>query len=280
MSNLPDLPPELQSAATAASSGKKRFLIIGPPGSGKSVLTSTLPGTTLSYLLDPNAIESLRGKGREHIAVWEAPQDQRSFALMTLKSSAPNYIPQGRRQEEPKKYAAWEETFQRHLESGVLSKFDNVGLDGLTSLQYSMMDMIAYLNNRSGRMPEQDDYGPVIHTFMMIWQTMTELPNKSIFCTAHEEIFKDERSGIITYAPLLYGKMKGRLPMLFTDILRCEVEDGRYLLHTISDSRHRYVRCSFRGVPPVIDWTIENWDKTDPRTVGLGGLLAGKYKAK
>lgn len=277
--SLDNLPPELVSADEIPENKSKRWMLVGPPGSGKTELYCTLPGNTLVYCFDPNAAETLRG--HKHVKAYQVPPERRPFSLTTLRGASRNYVSQFDANYEPAQYSAWEETFQRHHDDGVFDLFDNIGIDSLTSMQYSLMAMVLFLNNRSARMPEQDDYGPVIHTFTMIWQSLTELAGKNIFCTAHEEFVKDDKSGVVSYMPLLYGKMRSRLPILFTDIVRTEVDDGRFLMHLLSDSRHRYGRSSIRGVTPDIDWTIEpeDWGKTDVQSIGLGGLLSGKYRA-
>ena len=272
----------MPNALTATGIQPHKFLVLGATGTGKTSQLLTLPGKKFAYLFDPNAILTLRGHDIDYEEFYPAnlSLDVRSLSSVSGSTEKKGDKLMGKRSSEI--YLNWEKDFDSKLASGFFDSYDVIAVDSCTTLLDLIMDRILTINGRPGSWPQQDDYGPQMMTFTNIVRTLTGM-GKMIYFTGHLELEKDELSQTIYRIPVMTGKLKSKIPLLFSDILATDVSnDGKgkvtYTIQTISDRRTPTIRCSIKGLLPHEDVTID-WSK-DVLTQGIGGLLAWEQKNK
>jgi hypothetical protein len=258
----------MANARDAHESSTRKFLLLGDTGSGKTTQLLTLPGKKFAYLFDPNAILSLRGHDIEY---EEFMPDRLNLSVKSLSKGKGDQTTNL----QSKIYMEWEKDFNDRVESGFFNNFEVIAFDSCTTLLDLIMDRVLTINGRAGQWPQQDDYGPQMVTFINICRTLTSL-NKTILMTGHLETRKDELVQRIFRQPMMTGRLKTKIPLLFSDIFVCETEsDGRggkkHKIMTTPDRITTTVRTSFKGLDPYEDVTID-WTKP-VEGQGLGGLM-------
>ena len=161
-------------------------------------------------------------------------------------------------------FVEWEKDFQKKIDTGFFDPYDVIGFDSATTFLDLIMDRVLTINGRSGQWPQQDDYGPQMLTFTNVCRTLVSL-GKTIYMTGHLEVKKDELVGRIFRQPMMTGRLRTKIPLLFSDIFICEAQsDGRsdvkYAIQTTPDRITTTVRTSFKGLKPSEDATID-WKK-------------------
>ena len=252
-----------------------KFFVLGPTGSGKTSQFLTLPGKKFIYLFDPNAMLTLRGHDVEYEEFY--PQDL-SLDIQSLKKEKGGDSLMGKQRSEI--YLNWEKDFDEKVSSGFFDDYDVIGMDSATTLLDLIMDRILAINGRAGAWPQQDDYGPQMVTFTNIVRTLTGM-GKMIYFTGHLSLEKDELSQAIYRVPVMTGKLKDKIPLLFSDIFATDCQnDGKgnitYTIQTVGDRRTPTIRCSIKGLAPSEDVTID-WSE-DVVGQGIGGLLNWEQK--
>ncbi len=258
----------MANARDASSTATRKYLMLGDTGSGKTTQMLTLPGKTFAYLFDPNAIMSLKGHDIEY---EEFMPDRLNLSVKSLtkdkgdkNSSFKNDM-----------FGLWERDFNEKLEAGYFEQFDNIALDSATTFLDLIMDRVLTINGRSGNWPQQDDYGPQMLTFTSVCRTLTSL-NKTIFMTGHLEVKEDKLTKRIYRGPMMTGRLRTKIPLLFSDIFVCEVEnDGKgqaiHKIMTIPDRTTTTVRTSFKGLNPFEDMSLDFNKPLEDQ--GLGKLI-------
>jgi hypothetical protein len=260
----------MPNAKAAHATSTHKFLLLGDTGSGKTSQLLTIPGRKFAYLFDPNAILSLRGHDVEY---EEFLPDRLNLSVKSLSkekggdktTNFQNLI-----------YQAWEKDFQSKVDTGFFNDFDVIAFDSATTFLDLIMDRMLSINGRAGQWPQQDDYGPQMITFTNVCRTLMAM-NKTIFMTGHLETKQDDLTKRIFRNPMMTGRLRTKIPLLFSDIFVCEVEnDGRggmkHKIMTAPDRITTCVRTSFRDVAPFEDVTVD-WKKP-PETQGIGGIIA------
>jgi hypothetical protein len=171
-------------------------------------------------------------------------------------------------------YKRWEDDFEKKLASGFFDQYDVIGMDSFTTLSDLVMDGVLAINGRAGQWPQLDDYGPQMLTLTNICRTMVSL-GKTVYFTGHTETRQDETTKRILNQPVMTGRLKSKLPLLFSEILITEAQTDMkgnvsYTVQTSPDRYNDSVRCTLRDVNFKEDVTI-NWNK-DPVGQGIGGL--------
>jgi len=253
------------------------FLFVGHPGSGKSTLYRTLPGRGFLYIFDPNCLASLEGMDVEYEIFSPDLLDINVHPLAAKtrdgKDISPDRVVKAK---EPRAYVEFERMFEDHLETGFLEEFSWVGTDSFTTFSDAVMDRVMWLNGRFGKQPEQDDWSAQMMTIQMVARSITHR-NKMYVATAHEEFVKDKTTAVISVQPWLTGKLKVRLPLLFSNIYRCVSDDGHYYIQTTPHKMYKYMRSSIKGLEDEIEVTIPfdkvKQDFVNPQSHGIGKLL-------
>ena len=258
----------MPNAKDAHSVTANKFFLLGDTGSGKTTQFLTLPGKKFIYLFDPNALLSLRGQDLDY---EEWLPDRLGFSATSLKKGVgdkttglQNTI-----------FRDWEQDFDKKIRAGFFDQYDAIGLDSATTLLDLIMDRVLALNGRPGQWPQQDDYGPQMLTFTNICRTFTGM-GKILFMTGHLETKQDQLTQRILRSPMMTGRLRTKIPLLFSDIFIAEAEnDGRgkvkHKLQTVPDRMTTCVRNSFRNLEPFEDVTLD-WNKP-LETQGIGGFL-------
>lgn len=264
----------MPNANDATKISNHRILLLGDTGGGKTTQLLTLPGKKFVYLFDPNAILSLRGHDVEY---EEFLPDRINLSVRSLsKGKGDNTT-----QLTSDIYQQWEKDFDQKVSSGFFDKFDVIGIDSATTFLDIIMDRVLTINGRFGHWPQQDDYGPQMVIFLNVCRTLTGM-GKTIFMTGHLETKQDELTKRIFRQPMMTGRLTKKIPLLFSDVFICEVEnDGRgalsHKIQTAPDRMTTSVRSSFKPkLNPFEDVTI---DFSKPlENQGIGGLIKREQK--
>lgn len=259
----------MPNAKNAHETAHHQFLILGDTGSGKTTQYLTLPGKKFAYLFDPNAILSMRGYDVEY---EEFLVDQLNLNIHSLSkgkggdsvTSYKNDI-----------FVQWQKDFDERMKDGFFDDYDCIALDSATTLLDLIMDRILTINGRAGQWPQQDDYGPQMIAFQNICRTLTAM-GKTVYMTGHMDIRQDETTKKILRQPMMTGRLRTKIPLLFSDVLIAAAEsDGKgtvkYNLQTMPDRITTTVRTSFKGLDPHEDVTLDF--KKPLVGQGLGGIL-------
>lgn len=251
-----------------------RFLVLGTTGTGKTSGFLTLPGKKFMYCFDPNAIETLRGFDVDY---EEFLPDDLSLKLTSLSKDRMAKLSPGTRAKADAGaalYQEWEADFEKRLADGFFKNYDAIGLDSFTTLSDMVMDGILALNGRPGQWPNQDDYGPQMLALTNICRTLTGL-GKIIYVTGHIEMKQDETTGKILNQPIMTGRLRSKLPLLFSEVLVTSAEtdvkkNTNYLVQTRPDRYNQSVRSTLKNSEFLSDITID-WSKP-LEGQGLDGL--------
>lgn len=196
----------------------KKILLLGQSGSGKTTQFLTLPGKKFIYLFDPNATLSLQGYDIDY---EEFLSTELNLGLTSL--SADTRSKKGIRPSllGATVYNAWQDDFDKKVSQGFFDSYDVIGMDSFTTFSDLVMDGILAINGRGGQWPQQDDYGPQMLVLSNVFRTLTAF-NKTLFVTGHIEVKQDGISKKIFQTPLMTGRLKVKLPLLFSEILFLE----------------------------------------------------------
>jgi hypothetical protein len=228
-----------------------KIFLMGDTGSGKTSQFLTLPGRKFIYLFDPNALLSLEGHDL----------DYEEFYPDVLPLNITPLAKDGRKDTSKLKdtgsdlYVKWEEHFEKRAESGFFDQYDWLGLDSFTTFSDMVMDRVLTLNGRSGQWPQQDDYGPQMNAISKVVRTATNL-GCGLFCTGHTDVMQDDLTKRIYRLPLLTGRLRKKIPLLFSEVMYTEAApDGKggtdFTVMTKPDRMTGTIRVSVKGLAPV-----------------------------
>lgn len=257
------------------------IMIIGAPGTGKTSQFATLPGRKFLYVFDPNCIQSLRGRAH-NIDFKEFIPDYRdlNLAVQTLKKDVGD---KKRAKVQATTYVDWEADFDARIDTGFFNNYDWIGFDSFTTFAEIVMDRVLDLTGHPGKHPEQADWTSQMNTIKNVFRTATNL-NLNLWCVCHTEVRRDEQAGRAYGMPIMTGRLRVRLPMLFSQIFATSAEkDGdayHYYVTTKPSREHPLARTNIPGLKDDeivdIDW------KKSAEGQGVGGILmkANKIKLK
>lgn len=270
----------MANAKDARGNTAHRILLLGDTGGGKTTQFLTIPGKKFIYCFDSNALLSLQGYDVEY---EEFLPDRLNLSVRSLEKDSSGKK-KGDKTTDFKNdlYVEWEKDFQSRVDKGFFDEYDVIGFDSATTFLDLAMDRVLTINGRSGQWPQQDDYGPQMMVFTNVCRTLVSL-GKTIVMTGHLEMKKDELVGRIFRQPMMTGRLRTKIPLLFSDIFICEAEsDGRsdikYRIQTTPDRITTTVRTSFKGLKPVEDVTIDF--KKPLEGQGIGRLIANEKLAR
>src|SRR3972149_3290482 len=252
-----------------------KIFVFGSTGSGKTTQFLTLPGKKFMYLFDPNAILSIKGYDVDY---EEFLPDKLSLTLTSLAKDKKSIPPAEITKAAAATYKAWEKDFEQKLLDKFFDGYENIAIDSGTTLADAIMDGVLSLNGRAGQWPQQDDYGPQMLALTNIIRTFTAL-DKNFYFTGHMELKQDDLTKRIFWTPLLTGRLKVKLPLLFSEIFFLEApplnqpgkEATQYMLQTKPDQKNPLIRCTMRDLDPFMDVTLDF--KKPLEGQGLGRIL-------
>lgn len=247
----------MPNAKTAQASDHRSILIEGEPGTGKTTQILTLPKPVFVYIFDPNALASLRGHDIEYEQFLPDLPTLSVRALGKTGAAAKGRAGGG-------VYDLWEKDFDEKRYSNFFEgKW--LAFDSATTFLDLIMDRVLEKNGRVGQWPNRDDWGPQMNAFRNVLRAALQSGAKGIYLTAHLDTTKDEVTGRVTEHPLLTGRLKVNVPLLFSEFLATEIaldKEGRpqYGIRTVPTQRLRGVRSSTPGLRPVENVTLD-WNQ-------------------
>lgn len=255
----------------------QRFLVMGLTGSGKSTLFATLPGKKFCYIFDPNSLASLEGFDIDY-EEFNVEITDVDIAVKTLKTDVADQPTL--KKIEPKTYNKWEAHFESHLEDGFFNQYDWIGMDSFTLFSDIVMDRILWLNKRPGKQPEQADWAAQINTIGNVFRVVSSY-KAGIYCTGHVDERQDELNRKIFYRPMMSGRLRVRIPLLFNNVFTAHSQDDtkgnqEYLVQTRPDKMFPVARTNLKGLDMYEDVTIAKEAFQDHSLLpnyGLGKLL-------
>jgi len=205
---------------------KLACLVYGAPGTGKTYSLRTLPKPVFVFSSDPDGMMTLRGLPQ--IDFVEVLETKTRGAVATLEEAVEKF------------------------ESEMLDKYAAVAFDSLSSLSEIVMNYCIKLTGRdpldlfpSPRKddkkqgvllgPNQQDYGNEMTLLMRLINHAIRWPIHKVFI-AHSEIVKDQLTGRLFGGPLVTGRLRSRLPNLFSEVYYAHREANKYLWRTKPDS--------------------------------------------
>jgi hypothetical protein len=269
----------MPNASTAAHDEPHRFFLYGDMGGGKSSQILTLPRPTFAYIFDPNSLLTLRGHDIDYEQFL--PQDINLDVVSTSKDPTKSAESRAKKRgpvvmnQKATTYEEWERDFDKKRNSGFFDSYNSIAVDSVTSFLDVIMDYVLSINGRPGQWPEQDDYGPQMVTFTNVMRTIASM-GKTVLCTGHYEAWQDRKTMRTTYQLMMTGRLRTKIPLLFSDVWFCEGgigDDGKsqFTVTTVKDKHIPAARCSFRDMPAVVDVTLDF--HSDLEQQGLGALI-------
>lgn len=257
--------------------GKPKIIVVGSGGAGKTSQMLTLPGRTFAYLFDPSALSTLRGHDIDYEMFTPGKVNITAKSISTKEGKALKDKPIGK-EDASDTYREWEEDFEQKTSSGYWDTIDNIAFDSFTTFSDIVMDRILFLNGRAGQFPQQDDWTAQMSTIMNVVRTIASM-NKLLFFTAHDEFKQDETTSRMQNVIILTGKLRVKVPLLFSDIWHLEhqsdpAKGSKYIAQTRPDRMNPSIRCSVRGLEMYEDITIKDWNR--PQESGIGRIIRTK----
>ncbi len=265
--------------AKSYKTGAEKILAVGTTGGGKTAGILTLPGKKFVYAFDPNCLQTLQGHDVDYEEFLPEALDMNA---VTLKSGVRDTFT---RPKEPLTYVDFEAHFMDALDKGFFDQYDVIGFDSMTTYSSLVMDRIMWLNQRFGKWPEQADWTATMNTITNGLRTITALPGKTIYVTAHIEFKQDETTSKMQNILSLIGRLRNSLPLLFSEVWLFKGDvgtDGKshFFVQTAPDRYSPFLRSTIRGLEFEEDVTIPPDKWNDPVGYGIGALLTGKPRSK
>lgn len=277
---MPELAP-VTHAVRGTTRSSKLILLLGDTGGGKTSLALTAPGKKFGYFFDPNAISTV-----EHFC--EQPDfdldylqflpDKLPMNVSTLKKNVGDPVRGSNFSNDL--YLKWEKDFEDRIDAGFFEPYDTIIFDSITTFADMVMDRILFLNQRPGQWPQQDDWGPQMNSIAAVMRTLTSL-GKTIVVTGHYELKQDEVSKRIFFQPLVTGRLKTKLPLLFSEIWKCEGDTdtagkSKWTIQVKPDRLTPLIRCTLRGLEKEVKHDVTLDFNKPLANQGLSKLLASK----
>lgn len=205
-----DIKKELSAIKDLYDSNPKlstmRALIAGGTGSGKTTSLRTARKPVLIHSMDPDGTVSIR----DEIAQGGIYVDTR------FESDDPK---------DPKTWMAWEAEYFRLKRGGIFDSLGTYAIDSATTWSNIAMNLTLKKKGRPAGTPQQDDYLPTMILLENAIKDMVTLPC-DIILIAHEDLDKDEVSGRMFAYPLFIGKLKQRIPLLFSEVYFAQTKES------------------------------------------------------
>ena len=263
----------MPNAKTADLAPGYKIIALGYAGAGKTTQLLTFQGKKFGYLFDPNSINSLQGYDVDYEEFY--PRDINLDVKSLSKEKNDKKYKPTMETTSAEVYQEWEKDFEDRISKGFFDPYDWIMLDSFTTLSDLVMDEVLRLNGRPDQWPNQDDYGPQMLTLKNIVRTLTGM-GKNVYVTGHLELQQDDLSKKIYQTPVMTGKLKAKLPLMFSEVLVFEAGttskgESNFVMQTKPTREIPLVRTSIKGLELYEDITID-WNK-DPEGQGLGGIL-------
>lgn len=181
-------------------------LFYGDSGVGKTTLLVTCRRPILIHSFDPGGTKSIIDYAEEP---WLAIDNR-------FEAEDPT---------DPWVYEEWLREMQDMERNGIFSMLGTYVIDSATTWAQAIMNHQLKAKGRAGAFPFQEDYGPQMARIESHLKSIAGFACDCII-TAHEDINKDERTGRMYIGPLLTGKLKTRVPLLFDELYGVVTNEG------------------------------------------------------
>jgi len=189
-----------------------KVLLYGKSGTGKTRCLGTLPKPCFVYSFDPGGMLTLRGEDVDY-----------------------GYFVDG---ETPAPFKDFENHLQTFMRDG--ADYKSVAVDSATMLTEICMDHIIKCAKRTPP-PQQHDYLVCMSMLTQITKLFLSMKKDVVFI-CHEELVKDELTGGVQGLPLLTGKLRHRLPLMFDECYRTQTrkqgKETKWLWQTQADATY------------------------------------------
>ena len=226
--------------------GNLKVLIIGHPGSGKTVLAASFPGPIL-YLDFDNKVDSAALFFKDQPELLEQVEVRQLSAGLTAdpiadfnKLITTELIPQQR--------------------DGKM-KYKTIVIDSISSFSWAALMHILNTNpgikgvvTSQGKMTDQTHYGVLLREFKRLIPGMLTLPCNIVMC-AHIDTYKSETGEIVREAAM-DGSYSQKLPQVFKEVWALRADDkGKRFVQTQPDRQFAFLRSQIPGLPRELDVT-------------------------
>jgi len=250
----------------------ERVFLIGQNGTGKTAQAITFPGKTFGFLFDPGAVKTL--ELHNDIAYSTYFHDILDLTPKGITKSGAAPVKTMTQVKEPESYKTFAKDFVEATQNDFFSSYDNIILDNTTMLQACVMDQVLFQARRYGTQPEIGDYATLAVTMLKVIRSLVAL-NKNILLIGHDDYYQDDKTKRIGNHPILVGALKTQIPLLFNNVLRCEMEEDKgnlsYWIEAVKYEKAKFIRTSIPNPQARMDVTIK--DFKNPTAYGLGKLL-------
>lgn len=274
----------MPNAQDIEQTGMPRVLVLGDTGSGKTTQFLTLEGKKFAFLFDPNASLSIRGYDID-FEEW-LPQELAINLTSLKKDTREKQASYSRPRPEKAKagaelYHKWENDFTEKYNSGFFDSYQWLAIDSFTTFSDMVMDGILSINGRAGQFPQEDDYPAQMTVLSNVIRTIVGM-GIGIYVCGHNELRQDAVTHKIIKQPLMTGRLRTKLPLLFSEILQLEATADQagnvsYVCQTKPDRQNVLVRTSMKGVDYKEDVTIDLEKKVEGQGIAAlmekGGIL-------
>ena len=154
----------------------------------------------------------------------------------------------------PTAWDAFERAYAEHKKLGFFKEVGTFVIDSLTMMAEALMNKLvkrAIKGDRTPGVPILQDWMIQMITLQNVLKEVTSLPC-DVLITAHNDIDKDEVTGKISAGPMVTGKLKARLPIIFDElwvaIAKGTAKGSEYSLLTQNDGYWKArTRLGFKG---------------------------------
>lgn len=195
-------------------SGRERYnlIVYGDKGSGKTTLFSTVRKPAFIDCFDPGGHMVLRKEIEEGSIVVDTRWE---------KDDPSN----------PTAFDQWEKVFKERVAGGFFNHFATYGWDSLTTFSQIIMNSVLKKQGRTNGIPNTGKGGDndYIHQMLKLENSLAlafSLPC-DLIVTAHPDAEKDETVGKVFIQPLITGKAKIRIPLLFDEMYYAQAQETK-----------------------------------------------------
>lgn len=177
------------------------YFIFGPSKVGKTTLLATARRPVYIFQFDPGGsrVEGLRKGIKEGWIIVDSRYEQDD-------------------PKDPKKWDLFTKDVKTKKKTGFFDHVGTVVVDSLTTMNKVAMNHVLSQAKRAGTHPYQQDW-PIQMAYVYNLITLLLQTNCDTIFLAHDDLQKDELTGAITYEPLVSGKHRRQLPILFDELL-------------------------------------------------------------